>query len=45
VSPAVIGKLTSTTPDGIAWLTAKDLESMDAKIVASKGAFVPLFAQ
>jgi len=45
VSPAVIGKLTSTTPDGIAWLTAKDLDSMDVQIVASNGAPVPLSAQ
>jgi len=45
VSPAVIGKLTSTTPDGVAWLTTKDLESMHVQIVGSNGAPLPLFAQ
>jgi ATP-dependent protease ClpP protease subunit len=41
VSPTVIGKLTSTPPGSIAWLTAKDLESMDIQIVASNGASIP----
>ena len=41
VSPTVIGKLTSTPPGHIAWLTVKDLGSMDVQIVTSNGASIP----
>jgi hypothetical protein len=45
VSPAVIGKIVSTPPGVVAWLTADDRESMNVEIVASKGALIPSFAQ
>jgi hypothetical protein len=40
VSPAVIGKIVSTPPGVVAWLTADDRESMNVEIVASKGALI-----
>ena len=45
VSPAVIGKLVSTPPSEISWLTPADLKSMNVEIVPSNGALVPLFAR